>query len=305
MTDARDLTSELGGKWYQRYGVAPCPVCQPQRGKRQNALTLSNGRSGQLILHCKKSGCEFTDILAASGLLSGGYTPPYAETLARREAEQRDYAKRRAMQAAQLWKDAKPINGTPAETYLRGRGISCPLPDTLRFHPECWHGPTAKRYPAMVALVTGGNGAAIHRTYLASDGRGKAAVTPPKAMLGATKGGAVRLAKGPGPLLVGEGIESSFSALILHGDKTATAFAALSTSGMRGLQLPSVGRVGKVEHRCSRLIIAVDGEKAGRDAGRELAERATGLGWQVSILDPGDGVDFNDRLIEDTRHEHF
>jgi hypothetical protein len=74
---------------------------------------------------------------------------------------------------------------------------------------------------------------------------------------------------------------------------------------MRGLQLPSVGRVGKVEHRCSRLIIAVDGEKAGRDAGRELAERAAGLGWQVSILDPGDGVDFNDRLIEGTRHEHF
>jgi hypothetical protein len=25
----------------------------------------------------------------------------------------------------------------------------------------------------------------------------------------------------------------------------------------------------------------------------------------VSILDPGDGVDFNDRLIEGTRHEHF
>ena len=35
-------------------------------------------------------------------------------------------------------------------TYLRGRGISCDLPRTLRFHPETWHGPTARRWPAMV-----------------------------------------------------------------------------------------------------------------------------------------------------------
>ena len=191
MTDARDLTTVLGGKWYQRYGVAPCPVCQPQRGKCQNALTLADGRNGHLILHCKKSDCAFTDILAASGLRPGVYTPPDAETLARREAEQCEHAQQRAMQATLLWKEAQPINGTPAEAYLRGRGISCSLPDTLRFHPECWHGPTAKRYPAMVALVSGGDGASIHRTYLAPDGSRKAAVTPSKAMLGATKGGAV------------------------------------------------------------------------------------------------------------------
>ena len=189
MTDARDLTNALGGKWYQRYGVAACPVCQPRRDKCQNALTLADGRNGYLILHCKKSDCAFTDILVASGLRPGEYTPPDAEALARRNAEQRDYAERRAMQATLLWEEAIPINGTPAEAYLRGRGISCSLPDTLRFHPGCWHGPTAKRYPAMVALVTGGNGAAIHRTYLAPGGRGKAAVTPQKAMLGATKGG--------------------------------------------------------------------------------------------------------------------
>lgn len=90
MTDARDLTNALGGKWYQRYGVAACPVCQPRRDKCQNALTLADGRNGSLILHCKKSDCAFTDILAASGLRPGGYTPPDAETLARLEAEQRD-----------------------------------------------------------------------------------------------------------------------------------------------------------------------------------------------------------------------
>ena len=98
-------------------------------------------------------------------------------------------------------------------------------------------------------------------------------------------------------LLVGEGIESTLAAFILRGDATATAWAALSTSGMHGLRLPKVGKVGKVETGRASLIVAVDGERAGRDAGRELAERAAGLGWQVGILDPGDGADWNDRLI--------
>ncbi|MDZ7709228.1 MAG: toprim domain-containing protein [Roseovarius sp.] len=195
-----------------------------------------------------------------------------------------------------------PISGTIAERYLRGRGITCALPSTLRYHPSCWHA-SAKRFPALVARVEGSDGAAIHRTYLAPDGRGKAAVTPDKAMLGAVAGGAVRLTQGPGALLIGEGIESTLSAFILHGDPTANAWAALSTSGLRGLRLPSVGNAGTVGTSRPSLVIAVDGEKAGRDAGRDLAERAAGLGWQVGIMDPGDGADWNDRLMMEARHE--
>jgi len=85
------------------------------------------------------------------------------------------------------------------------------LPAALRFHPEAWHGATARRIPALVALVNGGDGFAVHRTYLRADGSGKAAVDPPKAMLGAVAGGAVRLTDGPGPLVVAEGIETALS----------------------------------------------------------------------------------------------
>ena len=70
MTEARDLTLSFGGKWYRRYGAAPCPVCQPEGRRGQNALTLSDGRAG-LLLHCKKSGCDFRDILAAGGIVPG------------------------------------------------------------------------------------------------------------------------------------------------------------------------------------------------------------------------------------------
>jgi hypothetical protein len=51
-----------------------------------------------------------------------------------------------------------------AESYLRKRGITCPLPMTLRFHPNCWHHATRQRLPAMLALVERSDSFAIHRT---------------------------------------------------------------------------------------------------------------------------------------------
>jgi hypothetical protein len=288
MNDARDTTQSLGGKWYGRYGVAACPVCQLQRTKGQNALTLADGRNGRLVLDCKKSGCAFLDILAAAGLRSGEYTPPDAATLAQREAEQRADDEKRAAQAKRLWDEAQPIAGTLAEIYLRkARGITCSLPPVLRFHPEAWHGSTAKRHPALVAFVSGGGGVSVHRTYLRADGLGKAAIDPAKMMLGATAGGAVRLTQGHGTLVVAEGIETAFSLASGLLRCPATVWAALSTSGIRGLRLP--------DHP-ARLTIAPDGDAPGREAANALAERAHALGWQVSLLPAPDGRDWNDIL---------
>lgn len=287
MSDARDLTQALGGRWYRRYGAAPCPVCQSQRHKRQNALTLADGRNGRLVLDCKKSGCAFPDILAAAGVGPGDYTPPDAATVAQREADQRAEANKRAAQALQVWQDAQPIAGTVAETYLRGRAIACPLPDTLRFHPACWHGPTAKRYPALVALVEGGDGMAVHRTYLRADGTGKTDIDPAKLMLGATAGGAVRLCDGPGLLLLAEGIETALSLASGLLPAPTTVWAALSTSGIRALRLPNPP---------GRLTIAPDGDMAGREAANALAARAHALGWKVALFPAPEGRDWNDIL---------
>jgi hypothetical protein len=288
MTDARDLTQALGGKWYRRYGAAPCPVCQPERNKGQNALTLADGRNGRLVLDCKKSGCAFLDVLAAAGVRSGDYIPPDAATLAQREAEQRAEAAKRAAQAKQVWDEAQPIAGTIAETYLRGRGITCDLGQVLRFHGSCWHGPTAKRYPALVAAVQGASLPAVHRTYLCVDGSSKADIDPAKMMLGATTGGAVRITEGQEPLVVAEGIETALSLASGLLRTPATVWAALSTSGIRGLRLPD---------RPGRLTIAPDGDTAGREAANALAAWAHALGWQVSLLPAPDGRDWNDILM--------
>lgn len=284
--NARELTSNLHGKWYGGYGTAPCPVCQFKTEGR-NALTLGEGDNGRLLLNCKKLGCAYRDILVACGISTGDYTPPDAAAIAQREAERKSHAAKRERQAETVWNEAQPVGGTIAETYLRGRGITCPLPDTLRFHPECWHGPTAKRHPAMIAVVQGVNGACVHRTYLRTDGMAKVDVDPAKMMLGGAAGGAVKLTDTTGPLVVAEGIETALSLASGLLCTPATIWAALSTSGIRSLRLPE---------RLGRLTITPDGDTAGRDAANALAARAHALGWQVSLLPAPNGRDWNDIL---------
>ena len=203
--------------------------------------------------------------------------------LAQRKAQAKEEANRRSLQAQRLWSETWPIAGSLAEQYLRQRAITCELPDTLRFHPECWH-PSAKRLPAMLSVVEGAAGFALHRTYLMQDGSGKAQVEPPKAMLGNVSGGAVRLAKASGPLVVAEGIETALSLCcgLLNGP--ATVWAALSTAGLVSLKLPP--EVGK-------LVIAADNDKAGHRAANDLATKASQIGWEVTLSPPESGADWN------------
>ena len=288
MSDAHFLTLALGGKWHGHYGTAPCPACQPERRRDQNALSsITDGRKA-LLLTCHRLGCDFRDILKAAGTALGAFTPAGAAEIARRTARDRADVARRARQAAHLWEESVPIAGTPAERYLRkARAITCPLPPTLRFHPAAWHGPTARRYPAMVALVEGSDRLAVHRTYLCPDGSGKAAIEPHKAMLGPTAGGAVRLTDGPGRLVVAEGIETALSLASGLVDGPVTLWAGLSTSGLRSLRLPD---------KPGRLAIALDSDDAGRSAANALAMSALALGWTVSLLTPLEAGDFNDIL---------
>lgn len=290
MSDARTLTLALLGKWHGRYGLACCPA----HGDRRPSLTLADGTDGRLLLNCK-AGCRFEDVLGAlrtRGLVNRGDRPqpPSAAEIVRRQAEDEAAAAKRERQALACWREALPIHGTTAETYLRGRGITCPLPDSLRFHPECWHA-SAQRLPAVVARVDGLPRLAVHRTYLRADGSGKAEVAPPKAMLGAALGGAVRLAEADGPLVVAEGIETalSLSSGLLRGP--ATVWAALSAPGLAGLRLPP--------GRPHRLIIAPDSDDkgTGHEAAHKLAERATAHGWTVSLLPAPAGRDWNDILM--------
>jgi hypothetical protein len=283
MIDARTLTLTLGGRWAGRSGNAPCPVCQPERRRDQDALSLRDD-GGRLLVFCHKRGCTFVEVLDALG----GRGPNVSPRPAMPPPRGNDDA-RRERQARAIWAEALPIRDTLAERYLRGRAITCDLPDTLRFHSEGWHA-AGRRWPMLVALVDGGAGLAVHRTYLAPDGLGKAPVDPVKAMLGGCAGGAVRLSEDAGRLVVCEGIETGLSLLSGLLPSPARVWAALSTSGLRGLHLPP---------EPGRLTIAGDGDDPGRAAAYALASRAEALGWTVSLLSAPAGHDWNDVLVDE------
>ncbi len=189
--------------------------------------------------------------------------------------------------ALAIWQATTPAGNTVVESYLASRGLHLPPVSTLRFHAGLKH-PSGGIWPAMVALVTNGADGtplAIHRTFLARDGAGKAPVEPPKMMLGPCRGGAVRLAPPGDVLMVGEGIESSLAAMQATGHP---AWAALSTSGLRSLDLPEDVRA---------VIVLADGDDAGEAAARDCAWRWKRQGRHVRIARPPQGMDFNDLLV--------
>jgi len=241
---------------------------------------------GRLLAFCHKRGCTFAEIARALDLPPDAFRPDAEAARVADMQRAKDEAQREG-RAKALWGDAEtlPVHGTLAETYLRKRGITCPLPDTLRFQAIGWH-PSGYRFPMMVARVDGGARFAVHRTYLSPDG-GKAPLDLNKAMLGACAGGAVRVAQGDGPLVVAEGIETALSLACGLLSGPAAIWAALSTSGMRGLVLPPIP---------GRLTVAADGDQPGSEAAAALASRAEALGWRVMLLPAPDGRDWNDVL---------
>src|SRR5215218_4695488 len=93
-----------------------------------------------------------------------------------------------------IWAATVPAAGSVVEAYLRSRAITI-LPEVLRFHPALWHKGGRGHWPGMVAARTTPDGAmaAIHRTWLRRDGRGKASVDPQRMDLGPSRGNAIRL----------------------------------------------------------------------------------------------------------------
>jgi hypothetical protein len=283
MTDARTITLALHGRWCGSYGIALCPA---HDNRRTPALSISDGDGGRLLVKCH-AGCAGGDVLRAIGDLGldADWRPNPAAPTQRKVDDEAARAKR-IQQALGIWREAGPAENTLVEHYLSSRGITCPLPVTLRYHPACWHGKEAQRLPAMIAAVgTGQRIVAVHRTYLTPQGK---KITGPdaKMMLGPTGGGAVRLSPPSRSLVVCEGIETGLS--LLQGiERPVEVWAALSTSGMVGLVLPR-GR--------GEIVIAADGDTPGTKAAQALADRAFAAGLVVRVMAPPSGWDFNDML---------
>ena len=287
MATAETIAKALGGRKAGGGWTARCPA----HDDRTPSLSIRDAEENKVLVRCH-AGCDQERVIAAlrgrglwaeNGPRSLLRVP--RRTPVERKPDQDDA--RRSEIALAIWQSAKPAQGTPVETYLASRGIDLPPPDALRFHAGLKH-PSGGIWPAMVALVTSGADGrplAIHRTFLARDGGGKAPVEPQKMMLGPCRGGAVRLADPGDVLMVGEGIETCLAAMQATGHP---AWAALSTSGLRALDLPNDVR---------DVIVLADGDDAGEAAARDCAWRWKREGRRVRIARPPQGMDFNDLLM--------
>ncbi|MGH7084359.1 MAG: DUF7146 domain-containing protein, partial [Acetobacteraceae bacterium] len=117
--------------------------------------------------------------------------------------------------ARRLFRAGRPIPGTPAEIYLRARGIFGRLDwPALRFHPAAWYreSPEAPRraWPALLAVVTDCNGTitGLLRTWLDPRCPAKAPIADPRRALGHLLGNGVRFGIVSDALVAGEGIET-------------------------------------------------------------------------------------------------
>ncbi len=198
---------------------------------------------------------------------------------------------RKQEHARGLWTSSQPVAGTLVETYLASRGITLPAPATLRYHPHMRHAVAAVYRPAMVAAVTDLDGTilAIHRTYLAPDGHGKAwgkgDSHDSKMCLGPLQAGSIQLAPA-GPVLgITEGIETALSVMQVWTD--LPVWCAVSAVRLGTIALPA-----SVRH----VVILADGDEPGQRAAEVAVKALHRRRLDVTVVDPPPGKDFNDLL---------
>jgi hypothetical protein len=236
--------------------------------------------------------------------------PPAAAPDAAVEPDADAEARRRL--AARLFLGAEPrLAGTPAADYLAARGIDLGAlgrqPRSLRFHPGLHDASSRRLWPAMLAAVTGPDGAfaAVHRTWLGRDAAGiwrKAPIAAPKRSLGTVAGGTIRLWRGASgkslrdaaageTVVIGEGIETCLS-------------IALACPELRVLSAVSLGNMARVAlpPAIATVILAADNDGEGTPAAEALqraVDRFAREGRAVRIARSPVGKDFNDLLLTD------
>jgi putative DNA primase/helicase len=216
----------------------------------------------------------------------------------RAASERRQVAQdqRKSNRALDIWRRGVPIEGTLAERYLLGRGLTKRAwPPTLRFVDsiEWTQGAVFKDgekiqqgpfFPALIAVLQDveRRAQAIWRIYLDENG-GKAPVEPNKVGLGPAAGCACRLGPVAEQVNIGEGLETCLAISEMDG-YAGTTWATLSTSGMMNVILPPQVKV--IHIFCDNdFPKGAQQKNAGEHAGFVLRDRALAEGRKV-VMEP-------------------
>ena len=218
--------------------------------------------------------------------------PPDPEAIAQREAEAEAQRAKKREAAMRHWRNAEGQSYAATEKYLTARlgalpidlaDDDSPIRENVTDNQE-----TGTAMPTMIALITEldtGNPVAIHRTYLAEDGSGKADVQTAKKVLGPYRGCGVVFGPMKKSVVITEGIEDALTIALVA--KKSTPIAAIAAGNIAALRLPD-----SVES----VAICIDEDKAGRAAAAKAARKFFDEGKRVIVFRPEGAKDFNARL---------
>lgn len=275
----------LGGDVAGRRSVL-CPGPRHSARDRSLSVTFTTGDDFTVFSHAGDDWRECKDhVRQRLGL--GDFTPAEIRSpvIVTPTSEDRDRIER----AGTLWREARPIEGTPAVAYLASRGVSY-QGEALRWHPSCPFG-KGERHGCMIALVRNivtNEPQAIHRTAIDAHGR-----KLDRKAFGPIGGGAVKLtddADVTKVIAIGEGIETALSIPRLPMLENMPVWSVLSANGIAAFPvLPGIESVW----------IAADNDASGtgQKAARSAGERLHAAGVETIILAPTQaGADLNDKV---------
>jgi DNA primase len=250
------------------------------------------GANGDIIKFVMET--ERVDFPTACNMITSGDLPVVPEAEKAKAAEE-DAAERAAAidLAHGVWEDSRAADGTPAETYLRSRGITI-LPKRFRFVlTPTWYdmktGECGKCVPALVCLITdvADDFLGVQRIFLRDGGRAKANMKNPKLSLGRPAGGAIRIGPPREHVTMVEGPEDGASVAQELG-RDQSVWVACGTSMMPRMVFPPEVR---------KLTIGGDNNKAGRAAAQAAKVAQQQRGLEVRAVYPDDAFgDWNDQL---------
>lgn len=275
----------------------------PFHNEKTPSFRVNDGKGVWHCFGCGKGGdviefvqlAEGVDFLDAVRLLADGEDLPPIDPKARERQARADRADRSAaiLAAQAQWQGARSIAGTPAELYLRSRGITEAPPSTVRFaRVPIWRdkktGADGRPFPALIAACqnVAGKIVGVQRIFLTSDGR-KADMANPKLSLGQVRGCAVRLGPPARHILLCEGPEDGLTLRQRHPGRSV--WVSLGTGSLPFLELPS---------GIERVTIAGDNNAAGRAAVAAGIEAFEAQGRRADAIYPDPAFkDWNDELM--------
>jgi putative DNA primase/helicase len=292
MNDAATIARAYSGKPYGDGWIIRCPADGhgSGRGDKRPSCTIKDGdMQGRVLVHCF-AGCEagaILDALRTRGMISSADSLP--ETHRHLGSDRKPLPEPEPNpEALRIWLAARPLERTPAETYLREqRALTGALPPSLRF-AYVKHQPTGLELPALVAAIarpTDRKIIAVQATFLTEQGR-KAPFTTPRWTFGAMGTGAIRLAPVTDVIGIAEGAETALSATELTG---IPCWSSVGAARLPNIAVPSTVKT---------VHIFGDNDAPGHVAAQRAADRHVREGRKVFVRFPPDGVgDYSDVLM--------